>query len=96
MGLKSSKKIYEAIPKEKKAPAVKFLEGILGDKKKIQVEIEREPELWFAKYHHGWGTGIRNRLRGEGFGEEFFGIGNLDDIYVELVEDAVKEEGNLE
>lgn len=39
--------------------------------------------------HFSWGMGVRNLLRTEGFGEDFFGIDNLDDYYVPLVELAV-------
>ena len=39
--------------------------------------------------HHGWGTGIRNLLRQNGFSEKHLGVSNLDDYYVGLVEAAV-------
>lgn len=45
--------------------------------------------------HHGWGTAIRNLLRTEGFGEEYFDVWNLDDYYTQLVELAVSEEFGL-
>jgi hypothetical protein len=32
---------------------------------------------------------VRNLLRKGGFGEKELGVGNLDDVYVELVEQAV-------
>lgn len=46
---------------------------------------------WVAPYHHGWGTAVRNLLRQHKFGEQEFGIDNLDNIYVALVEEAAKE-----
>lgn len=46
---------------------------------------------WVAPYHMGWGMSIRNLLRNRGFGEKAFGIHNLDNIYAELVEEAVQE-----
>lgn len=46
---------------------------------------------WYAPYHFGWGMAVRNKLRDAGFGEKEFGVGNLDNIYVKLVEDAMKE-----
>lgn len=40
----------------------------------------------------GWGMGVRNALREHGFGEEPFGVRNLDNIYVPLIEEAVTEQ----
>jgi hypothetical protein len=37
-----------------------------------------------------WGMSVRNLLRQKGFSEEHFGIDNLDDIYISLVEEALK------
>lgn len=45
-----------------------------------------------AGYHMGWGMGVRNALREHGFGEEPFGVRNLDNIYVPLIEEAVTEQ----
>lgn len=45
---------------------------------------------WPAGYHLGWGMGVRNALRQHGFGEEQFGVRNLDNIYVPLVEESVR------
>lgn len=44
------------------------------------------PELGM---HFGFGMAVRNLLRKEGFGEDYFGIENLDDVYVPLLEMAV-------
>jgi hypothetical protein len=93
MGLTECRIIYNALSEEKKYPAIDCLKNHISKELKIglRILIERDPEGWFAMYHHGWGTAIRNVLRQKGFGEEYFNINNLDDIYVELVEDAVKE-----
>jgi hypothetical protein len=40
-------------------------------------------------FHHGWGTGIRNLLRQNGFAETEMGIDNWDDYYAVVVEKAV-------
>lgn len=48
--------------------------------------VTHEPPL-----HHGWGTGIRNLLRSEGFTEEHMDVDNLDDYYAQLVELAANE-----
>ncbi len=94
MGLPANKKIYDALASEKKKPAIDYLKKQIAEHIKILIRADsnRDPESWFAPYHLGWGMVIRNGLRDAGFGEEYFRIGNLDDIYVELVEDAVLEE----
>jgi hypothetical protein len=93
MGLKECRIIYNALSQEKKNKVIKFLRKIIPDDDKLKIRqlIHEAPEGWFAFYHHGWGTAIRNALRHKRFGEKYFGINNLDDIYVELVEDAIKE-----
>ena len=91
MGLPECRKIYDSIPYEKKIPATKFLKEHLLEKNKIlRRAINKDPIHWFTLYHFHWGMWVRNLLRENNFSEEYFGISNLDDIYVELVEDAVK------
>jgi hypothetical protein len=62
------------------------------DKELIRAAIAKDPYTWWSLYHHGWGTAIRNLLRNHGFGEKETGIENLDDVYIQLVELAVKEQ----
>lgn len=71
--------------------AVRFLCDWFPDhvKEDIRQRHQEDPEYWWAPYHLFWGMGVRNKLRDEGFGEDDFGIHNLDNIYVELVEEAV-------
>jgi len=96
MGLKECRIIYDALSEEKKNKAINCLKKEITKELKIglRILIKKDPDEWFAMYHRGWGTAIRNLLRHKGFGEKYFGINNLDDIYVELVEDAVKERKN--
>lgn len=61
-----------------------------SDQEQIRVSIVANPESWSTPYHFWWGMSIRNVLRDRGFGERDFKIRNLDNIYVALVEDAVK------
>lgn len=95
MGLEICLTIYTALKPEKKIPAILLLRQKISeqDKQEICKSYEKDPKGWFAWHHHGWGTGIRNLLRENNLGEDHFGICNLDDIYVELVEDAVFPEG---
>jgi len=93
MGLPECRIIYNALLEEKKNPAIDCLKKFITKKDKIEIRkaIKKDSEGWFAFHHFEYGMHIRNLLRKKGFGEEYFGINNLDNIYVELVEDAVKE-----
>jgi hypothetical protein len=65
--------------------------------------IKSDTSQWWAGYHHGWGTAIRNLLREEGITDDklpFFKYGypseeqpsgNWDDYYIAIVEVAFKE-----
>ena len=83
--------MYAALPAELKAPALAFLRTTLTPAQdQIRVAMQSDPATWWAKYHFGWGMATRNALRRAGFGEEYFGVHNLDDIYIELVEEALR------
>lgn len=45
-------------------------------------------ENWIAPYHFTTGMWIRNELRNQGYGEKEFNISNMDNIYVDLLEEA--------
>jgi hypothetical protein len=47
-----------------------------------------DPEKWWALYHHGWGTGIRNFLRDKVCLDDQLPSGNWDDYYIQLWEMA--------
>lgn len=95
MGLKECREFYLKIPKEKRDAAIAWIRSDLPEDTKDEIEqaIKEGPEEWFAKHHFFWGMAMRNALRTAGFGEEFFEIQNLDDCYVELVEDAIMGDG---
>jgi hypothetical protein len=83
------KERYQALPHRLRKPALKMLArelaAVAGD---IREAYLADPDEWYAGYHFGWGMAVRNLLREKGFGEKYFGIHNLDDIYVYLVEEA--------
>ena len=89
MAFKENKPIYNCLDKDKKQQAIDFLKINLIDQDKIRLEINKDPENWISPFHFGWGMTIRNLLRVNGFDEKFFSVDNLDDIYVELIEEAV-------
>lgn len=62
----------------------------------IRQKIDLDPQNWIAPYHFGWGMAVRNLLRTSGLGEKEFGVQNLDNIYVALVEDAAQEVSPLQ
>lgn len=73
--------------------AVAFLREDLKDvADDVRKAIAKDPQdhWWIAPYHFGWGMAVRNRLRKHNFGEEPFGVANLDNIYVELIEEAMR------
>jgi hypothetical protein len=82
--------MYAALTPEVKAPALEMLRTELAPVvKEIRAAFTAAPKDWYVGYHFGWGMAVRNLLREKGFGEEYFKIHNLDDIYVALVEEAL-------
>lgn len=72
--------------------AVQFLRGQLAEQMDyIRAEIAKDPQEWWVSHHHFAMMGVRNLLRGAGFGETEFGIENLDDYAVGLVEMAAAQ-----
>lgn len=72
--------------------AVAFLAGHFTAAVALQIRqvVESKSPDWPAAYHSFWGMGVRNALRNAGFGERELGVRNLDNVYVELVEEAVR------
>lgn len=56
--------------------------------------MKRSPTEWWIGHHFGWGMSMRNLLRTNGYGEQELGVGNMDDYYVALIEQAVAGKGN--
>jgi len=82
---------YNAISPETKAPALTLLNELLEP---VAIEIRgdyaKDAENWWKQGHFHFGLAVRNQLRRKGFDADYFGISNLDDIYVFLVEEALK------
>jgi hypothetical protein len=53
------------------------------------LECAKDDPEWWIEHHHTGMMQFRNALRGAGFGEEYFGIDNLDDYAVGLIEVAL-------
>jgi hypothetical protein len=89
--LAECKQLYAELPSELKAPALVMLADELASvRDEILNMYNFHPENWWAPHHFTWGMAVRNLLRQKGFGEEYFGIDNMDDIYISLVEEALK------
>jgi len=58
----------------------------------IRELIAIDPLGWSVPLHFSWGMEVRILLRERGFTEAATGIGNLDNVYIPLVEEAVKED----
>jgi len=84
-------RVYNSLDKKTKKRAIKFLSKKIPQSKKefLREEIKKD-ELWWCQYHFNVGMYIRNLLRDNGYGEKEFGITNLDDIYIQLLVDAIK------
>lgn len=85
--------MYSEIPQEQKDAAIKvFRESdYAASFPEIRKAIDDDPEHWNIPYHMWWGMSVRNFFRRQGFGEEYFGIDNLDCCYKMLIEDAVRQ-----
>ncbi|MGH7603534.1 MAG: hypothetical protein ACRENK_05975 [Gemmatimonadaceae bacterium] len=59
--------------------------GILADIKRKGLE------KWAVEFHMPFGMGVRNRLREVGYTEAVFGVTTLDDIWSDLISEAVRE-----
>lgn len=73
--------------------AVEFLRGYFTPdvRRQIADTVAAKSPDWPAGYHMVWGMGVRNALREADFGEAEFGVRNIDNIYVELVEESVAD-----
>lgn len=78
--------------------AVSFVRGLLRKSHIAWLRrvIAGNPKGWYTEYHLGSGMNLRNRLRDNGFGEFDFEIGNLDNVYVEILEEATRDPAELE
>lgn len=59
-----------------------------GTRGMIYIKWKDDPIHWWASYHHGWGTAIRNSLRDHVCTDAELPSGNWDDYYIQLVEIA--------
>ena len=76
----------------KREEAAKFLESHFSDEDKNFLRAlykDAGDPHWFSGYHFRGGMVIRNALRENGYGEDYFGIDNLDYIYCSLMEMAI-------
>lgn len=86
--------MYATILQSVKDPALAMLaEELKTAVPEIKKAYDADPTGWYTGYHFGWGMAVRNLLRQKGYGEEYFGVHNLDDIYVALVVDALGLKG---
>lgn len=83
--------MYAGISFETKTPVLDVLAALLEPMaEQIRADYEKDPLNWWKRGHFHWGLAVRNQLRRQGFDAKYFGVDNLDDIYVNLVEDALK------
>lgn len=74
-----------------RADAVDFLKAKViawPEFEELKAKAQADPEWWIT-HHFGAMMDVRNRLREAGYGEKEFGIDNLDDYAVGLLELAL-------
>jgi hypothetical protein len=82
---------YTAIPSEIREPALSLLASLLEPvSPEIRADYAKDPINWWKQGHFHFGLAVRNQLRRKGYDADYFGVSNLDDIYVFLVEEALK------
>lgn len=82
---------YAAIPGSLKEPALSLLASLLEPvSPEIRADYAKDPINWWKQGHFHFGLAVRNQLRRKGYDAAYFGVSNLDDIYVFLVEEALK------
>jgi len=89
-----ARKFYDKLPSSKKDPAIQLLSSKINDEDRAEMKLlmEKNPKSWYVDQHFDGGMVVRNLLRHYGFGEQYWPIWNLDDIYVFLLEDAITKE----
>ena len=83
--------MYAAISAERKAPALKVLVEVVIP---ANTDARLSAQYWDDAAKGWWkgrmvGMALRNLLRSRGFDEAYFGVHNLDDIYVFLIEEVL-------
>ena len=76
-------------PSDKKK-AVKYLIDHIPSEtiEEVAKDMREKGSDWWVLHHHGFGTDVRNLLREGGFD---WGPIDLDEVWVELIEKAVKK-----
>ncbi len=89
-----ARRFYDQLPAEKKNPAIDLLSKDIEstDERPLLREMVNDGPDWYVMQHFHGGMAVRNRLRAKGFGEDYWPIWNLDDIYIFLLEDAIRKE----
>ncbi len=69
--------------------------GQRGEILKLMDDYRQSATPWWAPaFHLAIGPGIRNHLRDSGVGEAELGVVNLDNVYLEMVERAMRTGGS--
>jgi len=86
-----SREVYDTIPGSIKDAALALLTSLLEPvSPEIRADYAKDPINWWKQGHFHFGLAVRNQLRRKGYDAAYFGVSNLDDIYVFLVEEALK------
>ncbi len=82
--------MYAQITSEVKAPALTLLIELLEPlAAQVRSDFNVDPENWWKRGHFHFGLAVRNQLRRRDYDADYFGVSNLDDIYIYLVEESL-------
>jgi hypothetical protein len=78
------------IPSSEKTKAVQYLIDYIPDEtmRDVKNSMDQNGKNWWVEHHHGFGMGVRNLLHEGGFDWDPI---ELDDLWIGLVEKAVKK-----
>ena len=91
MTLEERQGVYARVTPEIKAPVLTLLTELLEPMAaQIRSDFAANPENWWKRGYFHFGLAIRNQLLRRGYDANYFGVGNLDDIYIFLVKEALE------
>ena len=81
--------LFPIDPIEKEKAVQYLIENISSETlEEVAKEMKEKGSHWWVLHHHGFGMDVRNLLRVGGFD---WGPIDLDDMWVELIEEVVKK-----
>lgn len=82
---------YTALDPDLRKEAAASVKALLSEKESVSLRnaIKTDPESWWTGFHFIQGARLRTELEVAGFTAERFGVDSLDDIWMDILYDAV-------